>query len=134
MIDLFEQRNGYPSVADLIEVNDCWEWKGAPSNTGYGRIKIDGTSHAAMRVVWEALVGSTPEGLEPDHLCRNRMCVNPDHIEWVTHKVNVRRGARTRHNHCQCGEIYHVASSGQKKCRPCHARYMREHRPSRSLK
>ncbi len=46
--------------------------------------------------MWEALVGSVPEGLEADHLCRNKACMNPDHIEWVTHAENVQR-AKKRH-------------------------------------
>lgn len=75
----------------------CWEWTGARSNTGYGHFFVDGgraepKTRGAHRVAWELLIGPIPEGLVLDHLCRNRGCVNPDHLEPVTDQVNMRRG------------------------------------------
>ncbi|HEY7824270.1 MAG TPA: HNH endonuclease signature motif containing protein [Acidimicrobiia bacterium] len=78
---------------------DCWEWIGATAGNGYGKINVKGRDHYpefAHRVGWELLVGPIPDGLVIDHLCRNTLCVNPDHLEPVTHKVNVRRGYRYR--------------------------------------
>lgn len=69
----------------------CWEWTGQLRN-GYGRIKVDGHSIQAHIFSYETFLGSIPEGLELDHLCRNRACVNPLHLEPVTRSINVRRG------------------------------------------
>lgn len=74
----------------------CWLWRGAVSGTGYGRIKDDKQLFAVHRFAYELLVGDIPVGLEIDHLCRVRNCVNPDHLEAVTRQVNVQRAAPYR--------------------------------------
>ena len=79
-------------IADRIDVGDCWEWTGGLATNGYGRIRFDGRVQAVHRIVYELLVGVIPEGLDLDHLCRNRKCVNPDHLEPVTRSENLRRG------------------------------------------
>lgn len=71
---------------------DCWAWTGAHHVEGYGEFQMDGRRLRAHRVAWEWAHGPIPVGLEPDHLCRNRACVNPDHLELVTHRVNILRG------------------------------------------
>lgn len=73
----------------------CWEWTGLKNVRGYGRINVAGTMQLAHRATYSALRGPIPEGLELDHLCRNPSCVNPDHLEPVTHAENVRRWAVT---------------------------------------
>jgi hypothetical protein len=84
-------------IADKFSVGDgCWEWRGYVETDGYGRVWIDGAYHQAHRVMYELLVGPIPEGLEPDHLCRNRTCVNPGHLEPVTPAVNQQRGAAAK--------------------------------------
>lgn len=96
-------REGLPAVGEarvalpgniigriVVPQTDCWIWNGA-TDRGYGRVFIDGTAKRVHKVVWEALNGPVPAGLQLDHLCRVRACVNPDHLEVVTNKVNVRR-------------------------------------------
>lgn len=69
----------------------CWFWLGATNSDGYGRIRIEGKTKFAHRIYYEHHIGPIPDGLELDHLCRNRSCVRPEHLEPVTHKENIRR-------------------------------------------
>lgn len=69
----------------------CWEWAGSVSATGYGKFYVDGP-RLAHRVAYELTRGPIPDGLQIDHLCRNRRCVNPAHLEAVTQRVNILRG------------------------------------------
>lgn len=72
---------------------DCWIFTGSKTYHGYPRIIIGSTQvHFAHRVMWELKNGPVPDGLELDHLCRNRACVNPDHLEPVSHRENCMRG------------------------------------------
>lgn len=71
----------------------CWLWTASHDRDGYGRIKISGRPVSAHRVAWELAHGEIPRDLETDHLCRNRACVNVAHLELVSHRTNVRRGA-----------------------------------------
>lgn len=80
-------------------VEDCWQWTGFVLASGYGQIasRVKPTSSGtrlAHRVAYELLIGDIPEGLVLDHLCRNRTCVNPWHLDPVTPLVNTRRGLR----------------------------------------
>lgn len=70
----------------------CWEWTGAGDKGNYGQLMIGGVVTKPHRVVYTIIKGEIPDGLELDHLCRNTRCVNPDHLEPVTHKENVARG------------------------------------------
>lgn len=70
----------------------CWIWQRGKSSTGYGMVNHGGRVVGAHRMYYELLVGPIPNGLEIDHLCRVRACVNPDHMEPVTRAENVRRG------------------------------------------
>lgn len=79
-------------VEYLVDEHGCWVWQRSMSQ-GYGRC-ADGTG--AHRVFWERSRGPIPQDLEIDHLCRNRACVNPDHMELVTHRENMQRSLRTK--------------------------------------
>lgn len=74
----------------------CWNWSGATSQ-GYGIVGTnrDGT-FKAHRVSYERAKGRIPDGFDLDHLCRNRRCINPEHLEPVTNAVNARRGAKSK--------------------------------------
>lgn len=76
----------------VIAESGCWVWSGSPSTRGYGKITVAGTIFYAHRFMYELHVGPIPDGLYIDHLCRNKMCVNPDHLEPVTHRENLMRG------------------------------------------
>lgn len=84
-------------AARLRQTGDCVEWTGAISTGGYGRIGIDGRrTGQAHRVAYELVVGPIPDGLQLDHLCRNRRCVLPQHLEPVAQAENIRRANSVR--------------------------------------
>ncbi len=84
-------------VRESIEVdeNGCWVWQGPCSGGGrgggYGRMSLNGQTVAVHRVVFTHYNGYIPGKKQIDHICRNRRCCNPDHLEMVTHKQNQRR-------------------------------------------
>lgn len=108
----------------------CILWTGGVNGGGYGRFNF-GTDRGrlAHRVLWERANGPVPEGLNLDHLCRNKLCVNVDHLEPVTQRVNVLRGvgissANARKTHCKRGhELFganlFMNSNGTRQCRSC---------------
>lgn len=90
------QETIYQRIAERITIdeNGCWIWNGAKIPAGYGHIRIKGRDKYTHIVMFELTKGDIPAGLELDHLCRNRACCNPEHLEAVTHKVNINRGSR----------------------------------------
>jgi hypothetical protein len=94
------------AFTDKISVtDDCWEWTGTKERMGYGQMRYQRRMAMAHRVAYMLFVGPIPEGMELDHLCRNRGCVNPDHLEPVDHRTNILRGvspsaADARKTHC----------------------------------
>ncbi len=109
----------------LINPDACWEWQGGISN-GYGSFFLFPKKVKAHRYSYEQLVGEIPIGLEIDHLCRNRSCVNPAHMETVTRSENIRRGLlpnigrqyQESKTHCPQGHAYDETNTYIRKDRP----------------
>ncbi len=93
--------------------NDCWNWTGYIRKNGYGQLRVRGDKlpWLAHRYVYSQLVGPLVEGHDLDHLCRNKACVNPKHLEQVTHRENCLRGdsfaaVQARKTHCMRGHEF----------------------------
>ena len=103
----------------------CWVWLAATNGDGYGA--FGNPQRGAHRFAYELLVGPIPMGLELDHLCRNRLCVNPVHLELVTTQENIRRGQGGQHQaikmNCPKGHPYDLINTrfhkGRRFCRQC---------------
>ena len=111
-------------------ITKCWNWTGAINDGGYGRVNVPKIGYRyAHRVSYERYIGKIPDNLYLDHLCRNRRCVNPDHLEPVSHKENVLRGespsARcARQIKCIHGHMFdhrntYLDKCGKRHCRKC---------------
>ena len=74
------------------KTDSCWNWTGGTNGKGYGQFGINGKTKSVHRLSYEYTKGMIPKDLQIDHLCRNTLCVNPDHLEAVTHQENVQRG------------------------------------------
>lgn len=128
--------------AKVEKTDGCWNWTGCKTKSGYGQIwrgfsDKARTMQVAHRFAWELLVGNIPDKLELDHLCKNRKCVNPKHLELVTHWENLRRGdgftgVNLRKTHCKYGHLLSgdnlLGSEEYRKhhgrpCKTCHRKY-----------
>lgn len=128
-------RKAYATLKDHVlakvrvdESSGCWLWTGRLSGQGYGHVSHRRKNHAAHRASYEAHIGPIPKGLEIDHRCRVRHCVNPAHLEAVTHAENVRRGdlrfVQGGKPACPRGHAYDEANTirrpnGSRGCRAC---------------
>lgn len=113
----------------VIQENGCWDWVGGHTTAGYGTTWNGRGMVYAHRLLYERHKGPVPEGLHIDHLCRNRGCVNPDHLEAVPCKENIRRGdspaaIARRTNRCGRGHEFtpentYRRPNGGRMCRAC---------------
>ena len=114
----------------------CWDWQGGLNNMGYGRMYYGGHRFVISNLVYQLFVEAMPKTLEADHLCRRPICVNPAHIEAVTHGENLRRsnfgsGVNARKTHCDyghelSGDNVVRRSDGWRQCRTCSNRRQSE--------
>lgn len=110
-------------------VESCWIWSGVPNKHGYGTMKINGKSVLAHRFGYVLMIGAIPEGKQIDHLCRNRLCVNPYHLEPVDSRTNTLRGdtlasKQSKQTHCIhghpfCGDNLRIRENGKRICAAC---------------
>jgi hypothetical protein len=125
-------------------VGDCWEWTAKIGNSGYGRVTVDGRVSYAHRFSYEAFVGPVPEGLQLDHLCRNTVCVRPDHLEPVTPAMNTHRSRLTigainaAKRDCKRGHPFdevntYITTAGRRVCRTCRTENIRRFHERRAL-
>ena len=121
-------------VRKIDASGDCWQWLGVLTvRGGYGQVSVGGRMKTAHRIIYGLLVGAIPEGLTLDHLCRNTACVNPAHLEPVTHRENNLRGGsgggsvaarNSRKTDCPKGHALdganlYVRPNGKRECREC---------------
>lgn len=93
----------------LIPFSECWYWAGHHDKDGYASIAVDGRTRHAHRVSYEEYIGPVPDGLQLDHTCRNRGCINPRHVEPVTGYENQHRSP--------------ITSAGRQVCKRGHAAF-----------
>jgi hypothetical protein len=118
-------------------LGDCWEWLASRDRHGYGQFRVGRRNLRAHRFAYELAVGAIPPGLQIDHLCRNRACVNPAHMEPVTGQTNTLRGesyqaANARKDRCVRGhplddENAYRDRHGHRHCRACQRAARRRH-------
>lgn len=120
----------------LVQSNGCWEWVAGRNSKGYGLLysKSQDRLLYAHRAFYTVFVAPIPDGLQIDHLCRNPSCVNPRHLEVVTHQENLARGKFGRKTHCVHGHpfdllnTYYRRDRNERMCRACHNERNRKRR------
>lgn len=102
-----------PKRYEVDSVTGCWNWLSTVSPNGYAGVFIGGKRWTVHRLIYETLNGPVPEHLDLDHLCRNRRCVNPEHLRVVTRHVNSQCGAKAKLNPELVVEIRRMREEGK---------------------
>ena len=117
----------YPKIK---KTNNCWIWLGSKNSVGYGQFDINKKKYLTHRISFQTNGGILDHTLELDHLCHNPLCVNPEHLEQVTHQEINQRGDlfNRKKKHCPKGHLYdEITSQGHRGCSICRVKYMREY-------
>jgi hypothetical protein len=107
---------------DVDEDSGCWVWRGCTNPDGYGLITFEGRQTTVHRVSYILHVGDIPPGKELDHICKNRRCLNPAHLEAVVHRENVMRGGSAiRSEFCKKGHRFdgYDKKRNRQYCKTC---------------
>lgn len=136
----FTREERFWNKVDRRSPSECWPWQGTRDYKGYGKFYANGKATLpvlAHRFSYELAKGPMPAALVTDHLCRNRACVNPAHLEAVTSRINTLRGdtiaaAHAAKTHCPQGHPYagdnlKINSKGSRECRICARKTAREY-------
>ena len=125
------------SRIERIPESGCWIWRGSLCKYGYGRMEINHKKLMVHRVVYEMSRGPIPDGLQLDHLCRVRCCINPDHLEVVTSQQNTLRGKspaalNAKKTHCPHGHLLDRIAKGysskfRRICSTCNKKYLKNY-------
>lgn len=128
-----------------MQPQGCWVWTAGRTSNGYGKFWVDGHTLVAHRLAYQELVGPIPDRMQLDHLCRNRACVNPAHLEPVTARVNNLRGVghaalNALKDRCNNGHPFTPENTyrrrdgrGQRQCRTCAREAQRRYAARRRL-
>lgn len=134
------------AVAEKLMLNHrieggCWRWTGAHISTGYGQLDVGGKRKGVHRLAYTAFVGPIPEGMDIDHACNVRDCINPEHLRPMSHRDNILRsagppGLNAWKTHCKRGHEFtpentRIPRPGHRECWTCRRAARREYKASR---
>lgn len=127
----------------INELTGCWLWLGSCDRHGYGRLTVDRKPRLAHRLSYEIFIGPVPVGLELDHECDRRECVNPKHVVPKTHRENMLRGGRgvgainARKVRCEHGHPFDEKNTyrhrSRRSCRACNAKAAKRYKKRRAV-
>lgn len=133
-------------ILKIKQSDSCWIWIGTKDSSGYGQFGYNKKNVRAHRFSYELFIDNIPDGLIIDHLCRNRLCVNPKHLEPVTYKENNRRGEtgkitglkNKQKTHCPQGHPYSddnliVWKNGSRACKICHRKMVKKYKMKKHI-
>ena len=127
----------------VIDDNGCWNFTGSINEKGYGRFSLNdkiGLAHTASYILFK---GEITKGNTVDHLCRNRKCVSPDHLESVPHEINLLRGnsittMQVNQTHCKNGHLFDerntISRNGHRRCRICDLKWRKNNYENKKRK
>lgn len=133
------RRRLHALLTKTVAEEECIVWTGSIGNHGYGQYRTEDGNPTVHRMMWETFIGEIPDGYEVHHVCGNRRCVNPYHLETLSKHDhwalgNSQSALRARATHCQHGHEFtpantYVRANGQRRCRRCHreGEYQRRH-------